>query len=121
LSVQCIYALTKRVIFAVDRETIPPGTELLDIVLELHLSYFAELEDAIGLIEYLEKDGSSWAQYFSMVVNDFSKENPRRPFALWGGVEPVFKDLVGRMCRVDPRRRITTREALGHEWFAEAA
>jgi hypothetical protein len=34
------------------------------------------------LIEYLEKDGSPWAQYFSTVANDFSKENPRRPFAL---------------------------------------
>jgi hypothetical protein len=69
--------MTKRVVFAVDVETISVGTELLDIVLERHLSYFAELEDAIGLIEYLEKDESPWAQYFSMVANDFGKENPR--------------------------------------------
>jgi hypothetical protein len=74
--------MTKRVIFAVDEEKVLEGTELLDIVLELHLSYFADSEDAIGLIEYLEKDGSPWAQYFSTVANDFSKENPRRPFAL---------------------------------------
>jgi serine/threonine protein kinase len=119
VNVQCIYAVTKRVVFAVDEEKILEGTELLDTVLELHLCYFAELEDAIGLIEYVEEDGSPWAQYFSMVANDFGKENPRRPFALWEGVEPVFKDLAGSMCKVDPRRRITAKEALNHEWFNE--
>jgi serine/threonine protein kinase len=111
--------MIKRVIFAVDEEKVLEGTELLDIVLELHLSYFADSEDAIGLIEYLEKDGSPWAQYFSTVANDFGKENPRRPFALWEGVEPIFKDLVGSMCKADPRRRITAKEALNHEWFKE--
>lgn len=43
-ALQCIYAITKRVVLAVDEEEIPEGIELLDIVLERQLSYFSDLE-----------------------------------------------------------------------------
>jgi serine/threonine protein kinase len=108
--------MTKRVIFAVDDSEIPEGIEPLDIVLERQLSYFGDLEGVKGLIRYL--GDSPWAQIIAMIANDFGAENPRRPFGLWQGIDPVFKDLIVRMMIVDPTRRLTAREALVHPWFA---
>lgn len=114
---QCIYAITKRVILAVDEEKVPEGIEVLDIVLERQLSYFSDLEGADGLIRYL--GDSPWAQFIAMVASDFNENNPRRPFGMWQGVDPEFKDLVVRMMNVDPTRRLTAKEALAHKWFAD--
>lgn len=109
--------MTKRVIFAVDDSEIPEGIELLDVVLERHLSYFGDLEGTEGLIRYLGDSPS--AQIMAMIANDFNADNPRRPFGLWQGVDPVFKDLIVRMMYVDPTRRLIAREALAHPWFAD--
>jgi serine/threonine protein kinase len=57
----------------------------------------------------------------AMIANDFNPENPRRPFGLWQGLDPVFKDLVVRMMNVDPTLRLTAEEALAHSWFANVA
>jgi serine/threonine protein kinase len=116
-ALQCIYAMTKRVVLAVDEEEIPEGIELLDIVLERQLSYFSDLEGINGLIRYL--GDSPWAQLFAMVAADFNADNPRRPFAMWQDLGPEFKDLVVRMMNVDPTRRLTASEALAHKWFAD--
>ncbi|KAJ4355359.1 uncharacterized protein N0V89_003375 [Didymosphaeria variabile] len=113
----CIYAMTKRVVLAVDEEEIPEGIELLDIVLERQLSYFSDLEGIDGLIQYL--GNSPWAQLIAMVAADFNADNPRRPFALWQDIDPEFKDLVVRMMNVDPTRRLTANEALAHKWFSD--
>ncbi|UPX12663.1 uncharacterized protein EKO05_0003204 [Ascochyta rabiei] len=113
----CIYAITKRVVLAVDEEEIPEGIELLDIVLERQLSYFSDLEGIDGLIRYL--GDSPWAQLIAMVAADFNADNPRRPFALWQDIDPDFKDLIVRMMNVDPTRRLTANEALAHEWFSD--
>lgn len=114
---QCIYAITKRVVLAVDEEEIPEGIELLDIVLERQLSYFSDLESIDGLIRYL--GDSPWAQFVAMVAADFNADNPRRPFALWQDINPDFKDLVVRMMSVDPTQRLTANEALAHKWFSD--
>jgi serine/threonine protein kinase len=55
-----------------------------------------------------------------VIAEGFSKEFPRAPFALWEGIDPAFKDLVGKMTNIDPKRRITAHEALSHQWFADA-
>lgn len=36
-------------------------------------------------------------------------------------MEPEFRDLNGRMTSLDPRRRITARQALQHCWFDQSA
>jgi serine/threonine protein kinase len=116
-ALQCIYAITKRMVLAVDEEEIPEGIELLDIVLERQLSYFSDLEGIDGLIRCL--GDSPWAQLIAMVAADFNADNPRRPFALWQDIDPDFKDLVVRMMNVDPTRRLTANEALAHKWFSD--
>ncbi|KAF1850517.1 kinase-like protein [Cucurbitaria berberidis CBS 394.84] len=114
---QCIYAITKRVILAVDEEKVSEEIEILDIVLERQLSYFSDLEGIAGLIRYL--GGSPWAQFIALVAADFNADNPRRPFGLWQDIDPDFKDLVVRIMNVDPTRRLTASEALAHTWFAD--
>jgi serine/threonine protein kinase len=109
--------MTKRVVLVVDEEEIPEGIELLVIILERQLSYFSDLEGIDGLIRYL--GDSPWAQLIAMVVADFNADNPRRPFSLWQDIDPEFKDLIVRMMNVDPTRRLTAEEALGHTWFAD--
>ncbi|PGG96315.1 CMGC protein kinase [Blastomyces parvus] len=111
----CIYAVHKRVIFAVDESELGEGEEILAHVLERQISYFADAEGIQGFLEYIR--GSPYAEIFRVIRDGFDKQNPRRPFALWGGIEPVLKDLVCQMTAFDPRKRITAREALAHLWF----
>ncbi|KAF2866398.1 kinase-like domain-containing protein [Massariosphaeria phaeospora] len=104
--VVCVYAITKRVIFAVDDEELKEGEEKLAIVLERQLSYFSQdMDSVVGLIQYL--GDNPWAKIFTVITEGFNKEFPRKPFELWRGLEPDFKDLVGKMTNVDPERRIT--------------
>ncbi|RMD42378.1 hypothetical protein DV735_g2739, partial [Chaetothyriales sp. CBS 134920] len=112
--VVCIYAVTKTVIFAVDEEELKEGEDKLAVVLERQLSYFADgIDDLEGLLQYLGDD-SPWVRIFTIIAEGFGEDFPRRPFSLWRGVDPDFKDLVGKMTNIDPRRRITAHEALGH-------
>ncbi|KAF2446133.1 kinase-like protein, partial [Karstenula rhodostoma CBS 690.94] len=115
--VVCIYALTKRVIFAVSDEELNEGEEKLAVVLERQLSYFSDLESLGGLLQHL--GDSPWAQIFTVIEEGFNQELPRAPFALWKDIDPVFKELVGKMTNIDPKRRITAHAALSHRWFAD--
>lgn len=115
---QCIYALTKQVIFAVGDEELEEGEDKLASVLERQLSYFSDLESLGGLLQHLGDD-SPGAQIFTVIAEGFDKEHHRAPFALWKDVDPEFKDLVGRMTNIDPGRRITALDALSHRWFAD--
>ncbi|KAF1840662.1 kinase-like protein [Cucurbitaria berberidis CBS 394.84] len=115
----CIYALTKRVIFAVADEELEEGVDKLAIVLERQLSYFSDFESFVGLLQHL--GDSPWAQIFTVIAEGFNEDLPRAPFALWKGIDPDFKDLVGKMTNIDPKRRITAHEALAHPWFRDVA
>lgn len=108
----------KRVIFAVDEEELEEGVEPLAVVIERQISYFADEE---GLNEFLKKlDSNPWVSIFEVIRDGFNKDNPRRPFSLWGGVDEEFKDLIRAMTNFDPQKRITAREALAHTWFEDA-
>lgn len=106
-------------IFAVADEELKDGEDKLAIVLERQLSYFSDVDSLGGLLQYL--GDNPWAQIFTIVAEGFDKEHPRAPFALWEGIDPEFKDLVGKMMSVDPKRRITANDALSHRWFADVA
>ncbi|KAK2749961.1 hypothetical protein FQN55_002678 [Onygenales sp. PD_40] len=111
----CIYAVHKLIIFAIDESELGEGEEILAHVLERQISYFADEEGIQGFLEYIR--GSPYAEIFRVIRDGFGKQNPRRPFALWEGVDPVFKDLVCQMTAFDPRKRITACKALAHPWF----
>lgn len=117
LNAQCIFAATKEFVLAVDRKQIPEDVQLEDAVMQRIISYFADLDGVRGLVDYY--GDTHWAHYVAMVANEFSEDNPRRPFDTRRGLDCDFKDLIMRLMSVDPRKRLTAKEALAHEWFAE--
>lgn len=88
----------------------------LAIVFERQISYFAD-ED--GLNSFLKRLGNEnpWVRVLEVLRDGFNKENPRRPFSLWKGVDNNFKSLICAMTNFDPERRITAHGALAHKWF----
>ena len=114
---QCIYAVLKRVIFAVGEEELAEGEEALSIVLERQISYFAD-ED--GLNELLKHLGDSpWCEILGVIRDGFTKTNPRKPFSLWKNVDPEFKNLIRGLTNFNPAKRLTAHEALKHRWFED--
>ena len=115
---QCIYTLIKRVIFAVNEEELAEGEEVLAMVLERQISYFADEDGLNGLLKYL--GDSPWCQIFEVLRAGFNKSNPRQPFSLWQieNVDEDFKDLISGLTNFDPAKRLTAYEALAHRWFA---
>ncbi|PYI08835.1 kinase-like protein [Aspergillus sclerotiicarbonarius CBS 121057] len=112
----CICAVHKRVIFAVGDEELEEGVDPLAIVIERQISYFADEEGIDAFLKHLGDD-NPWVRVFEVVRDGFGKDNPRRPFALWKGVDEDFKSLICAMTKFDPGKRITAREALAHKWF----
>ncbi|KAM5436604.1 hypothetical protein McanMca71_001722 [Microsporum canis] len=104
-----------RLIFSVDESELGDGEEILAHVIERQISYFADADSIQEFLELIRE--SPRAEVFKITRDGFNKENPRKPFALWEGVDPVFKDLICRMTHFNPRKRITARGALEHEWF----
>ncbi|KAF3491598.1 uncharacterized protein GIQ15_01115 [Arthroderma uncinatum] len=112
----CIYAVHKRVIFAVGEEELDEGVDPLSIVIERQISYFADEEGITAFLKYLGDD-NPWVQVFEIIRDGFDKEHPRKPFSIWKGVDEDFKSLICSMTNFDPAKRITAREALAHKWF----
>ncbi|KAF2176604.1 kinase-like protein [Zopfia rhizophila CBS 207.26] len=111
----CIYAVHLRVIFAVGEEELNEGVEPLAVVIERQISYFADEDGLSGFLKHL--GDNPWVPIFEVTRDGFNKDNPRRPFSLWKGVDEDFKNLICAMTNFDPGKRITAREALAHKWF----
>ncbi|KAL8928756.1 MAG: hypothetical protein Q9208_001534 [Pyrenodesmia sp. 3 TL-2023] len=113
----CIYAVLKRVIFAVDEEELREGEDVLSVVLTRQMSYFADLDGLHGLLKHL--GNSPWCEVFHILAGGFGAENPRKPFAHWAKLDVDFKDLVVGLTKFDPSQRLTARDALAHPWFRD--
>lgn len=109
--VVCIYAVHKRIIFAVSEEELGDGEEILAHVLERQISYFADEESLDALKKHLGAD-NPWVHVFDILRGGFNKDNPRRPVSLWKDVDPELRNLVGGLTNFDPAKRLTAREAL---------
>lgn len=105
----------KRVIFVVGEEELGEGVEPLAVVIERQISYFADEHGLSGFLKHL--GDNPWVPIFEVTRDGFNKDNPRRSFSLWKGVDEYFKDLICAMTNFDPEKRITAREALAHDWF----
>lgn len=81
------------------------------------MSYFADEDGIQGLLQYLGEE-NPLREVFEAIeeaCNDVTKE----PFAKWQwpGLDDDFKDLVAKLTKLDPRKRITARDGLAHRWF----
>jgi serine/threonine protein kinase len=115
--------MTRILPFAVDESELEEGIEPLAVVLERHISYFAEREDFNAFLRYLG-DKPEWIEIFQVVASEFAEGGqPRRPFRLWEGIDvdqaDAFRSLVLGLTNFDPAKRLTARQALEHEWFED--
>ncbi|KAI1438094.1 kinase-like domain-containing protein [Xylaria sp. CBS 124048] len=117
LAIVFIFLRLRSVIFLTDtNREIDPTIDILT----RQISYFANWKDFDGFMQYLGPQ-HPWASDFRRIADSFNETNPRRPFALWKSdvLDADFKDLIGKMTNLDPRKRITADEALQHSWFAD--
>ncbi|KJX93346.1 calcium/calmodulin dependent protein kinase [Zymoseptoria brevis] len=114
----CIFALTKTIVFAVDNPDLV-GDDKVPTILFRQMSYFADDESGVeGLLEYLG-DNDEMRDVWEAIV-DSCRDVRKNPIMGWQGpgMDDDFKDLVKKLTRLDPRQRISAKEALGHRWFA---
>lgn len=90
-------------------------------ILRRHVSHFGtDAESFMGLVQHVcGEDDSPWSERFGELMDSFTDEEPRQPFARMMYLDESFRDLVGKMMNLDPARRITAREALAHPWFTQ--
>ncbi|EFR02289.1 CMGC/CDK protein kinase [Nannizzia gypsea CBS 118893] len=112
----CIYAMFRKNIFRID-EDIESDFEKERIIAKRLLSHFGDAPSLIGFLEHLEDDSAQWRDIVVAVIDEFTSENPRKPFSMWEGVEEPFRDIISKMTSLDPTRRITAKDALEHPWF----
>ena len=81
------------------------------------MSYFADEDGIQGLLEYLG-EGNPMREVFE-AIEEACYEVAKEPFATWQmpGLDDDFKDLITRLTKLDPRKRITAQEGLAHRWF----
>jgi serine/threonine protein kinase len=112
-----MYAIMKPVVLVIDESKLPEGSIPEDIVIESlierQLSYCSDWNSVRGLIDYYGSDDPR-SRYFTLVASNVIKGSP---VSIRPELEPDFKDLIVRMMKVDPRQRLTAKEALAHRWF----
>lgn len=117
-SEQCIYAVHRKLLFAVDRDALPEGETVSNQVIEKQLAFFADPDSLRQFMKHLDED-SPWRRVFKDIGSRFGKEHPRTPVSMWNGIDPDLKDLIARLTRFEPEKRISAREALAHKWFED--
>ncbi|KAK3380709.1 kinase-like domain-containing protein [Lasiosphaeria ovina] len=113
-----IYAVTDIMVFYVS-ESERKGEEPWRTILRRHVSYFGDLPGLEGLFNHIGNEENPYYAPLLEMTPSSNADNPRKPFSLWRDdtLDPVFKDLVGKMTGLYPPKRITAREALKHPWF----
>ncbi|KAL1960340.1 hypothetical protein VTO42DRAFT_8300 [Malbranchea cinnamomea] len=114
----CIYAVHRKLLFAVDKEALPEGETVSNAVIEKQLSFFADPDSLRAFMKHLAED-SPWFKVFKDIGARFGKDNPRKPVTMWQGIDPSLRDLIARLTRFEPEKRLTAHEALAHKWFSD--
>ncbi|GKZ22541.1 hypothetical protein AbraCBS73388_008701 [Aspergillus brasiliensis] len=110
-----VYVMSNEMVLRVPGEQLN-AADAWRYILRLHLSYFADVNGVERFLEHIGKQNPFFERILEL-INTFGPENPRQPVEHWGFLEPELKDLVAKMTYLDPRGRITAREALEHPWF----
>ncbi|PSN69711.1 putative serine/threonine protein kinase [Corynespora cassiicola Philippines] len=118
----CIYAVLGRVIFGPDDEFqkhIAQGALAALIRLQRQVSYFGCEEGLNGLMKHVGDEEVNCQILRTLWEERTEDYIPYEPFSNWPDVsDATFKNLIQKLMDLDPKRRITARQALEHPWFA---
>lgn len=89
------------------------------IRLQRQVSYFGDQEGVDGLLKHIADDDTS-CQVLRMLWGDRAEEHiPYRPFSQWPDIgDAVFKDFIQGLTNLDPKKRLSARQALEHPWLS---
>ncbi|KAI1129051.1 kinase-like domain-containing protein [Nemania abortiva] len=87
-------------------------------ILRRQVSYFGTREGFRGIIDYLGPDNEFSFRLFKL-LKTFTPGNGMQPLSMWRYDDAEFLDLIAKMTHLDPRGRITAKEALEHPWFSK--
>jgi ribulose-phosphate 3-epimerase len=110
--------MLRRILFRIDTEGLSEA-EKERLTVKRLLSHFGDGPGLVGLLEHLDDESASWRDLVLVlvVVNEFTTNDPRKPYSMWSNVDECFRDVITKMMSLDPARRLTAREALEHPWF----
>jgi serine/threonine protein kinase len=119
---QCIYAVLGRVVFGPDddfEKHQAQGALPALIRLQRQVSYFGDQEGLNGLMKHVGDEEVN-CQILQMLWEERNEQwIPYKPFSTWSDIQDdTFKDLIQGLMNLDPARRLTVQQALGHPWFA---
>lgn len=112
-----IYVMANEMVFRVSDSELT-SEDSWSHILTRHISYFGDEDGLEGVLEH-RGDQNPFYDRLIGLASSFGSENPRKPFQRWAYVEPDLRDLVSKMTNLDPRKRITARDALQHQWFSQ--
>ena len=97
-----------------------PEAEKERMIVKRLLSHFGDGPGLVGLLDHLDEESAQWRDLVLAVMTEFTSDHPRKPFSMWDDIDEGYRDVVSRMTSLDPKRRITAREALDYPWFRSA-
>ncbi|XXH01874.1 hypothetical protein Hte_008236 [Hypoxylon texense] len=111
-----IYVMLNEMVFLVSNDQLN-AEDSWRYILRRHLSYFADRDGFNGFLQHIGEENPFYERVIAL-ADDFPPGNRQQPFETWKDVDPIFKDLIVKMTRLDPALRITARDALSHPWFS---
>ncbi|KAI0201850.1 kinase-like domain-containing protein [Astrocystis sublimbata] len=111
-----IYMMTNEMVFLVEDKFLHAEDSWRHI-LRRHLSYFSDRDGFNGLLQHIGEENPFYERIVGL-ANTFPPDDPPQPFKFWPHVDPVLRDLIVKMTKLDSRLRIKARDALNHPWFA---
>lgn len=118
---KCIYAVLGRVIFGPDedmRKYTDQGALASMARLQRQVSYFGDRDGINGLLTHVGDDELSLQLLSNAYDGKDDDDLGYKHFSTWPEVkDDSFKYLVLSMMNLDPKMRITAKQALEHPWF----
>ncbi|KAI6878127.1 calcium/calmodulin dependent protein kinase [Hortaea werneckii] len=118
----CIFAMCDKMVCEDDEDFqafVSQGAEPLAIRLQRLVSYFGDKDGINGLLTHVGDDDTS-CEILSLLWDERHADYiSYKPFVEWSVTQQNegFGDVITRIVNLDPKKRMTAKQALMHPWF----